>query len=413
MGRHKRSKSESDLSKFVETGNRIIRADNAETATDVIVLYRGIKPHAGPYAEQTSSKHAVIGPKKPLDTRITVESHIEGATDSSYISWTPIYETAAKFAGDTGIVMRGVFRKDDLVHPVDNFEGETEYSVLGTVVGAKPYKESQNPTLSMEEKKKLQQTWGKEAAHLEEMQRSKRLAKKNDPLEKRKPDQKHEFTPTGEPVRTWRRVGFFESQLESGPGVPNKPALKRTESLPYLKSKFEPVEEKLLKTSTVKQERVEPEVKINATHVSKSDKNEVESFAKIVEELKHALPKKWQAFLNAKEDTLSNRGISKKSHNDKKAEKELEMVNLRNGIAKITEQLGKGEINIENGMELLKEIVEKVIEKSDELQKGTTLGKPHILFGKSFQLTSSRVSAKLEEFIDKHFGPKSDYVDLP
>ncbi|WP_454780351.1 hypothetical protein [Legionella sp. WA2022007384] len=213
-----RSKSESDVSNSTKTGNRIIRADYDEHMEGTIVLYRGIRPHEGKlfegktyetnlHEEQTREKQSVIGPKKPLDQNISVGDHIDGATDSSYTSWTPAYDVANRFANKEGkgTVMRGVFRKEDLTHPVENFEGEIEYSVRGTVVGAK--RQLAEPPNVKETTEQARKQWYKE---------SRELGSKNylhDPLAKGS-SITHEFSPTGELQRTWKTRRYNKTLVD-------------------------------------------------------------------------------------------------------------------------------------------------------------------------------------------------------
>ncbi|CEK09545.1 hypothetical protein [Legionella hackeliae] len=400
MARHKRSKSESNLGNFVETGNRIIRADHSEDENDVIVLYRGIKPHSGPYAEQTDPKNAVIGSKKPLDTTKGVEVHVDGGTDSSYISWTPFYKVAAAFAEEKGTVMKGVFRRDDLVHPIANFLGETEYSIIGTVVGAKPVKEQNN--LSQEQETQLRKNWYQEAEEIRKVQVTIKQAQKADPLRKREREQESEFTPDVKPVRTWKRLNFFESELVSGPGVAKKPTLERTPSSPNIKYKS-----KEMPTQVV------PNVKEGRLNSSRIADN-VAEFTQIVEALYKAFPSKWTSFLTGE---LSQEGAPHKKLKKFKGfahvEKTGAISDLRNEIVRIQDQLIAGKMDIEDGMASLKLAIEEVIRTSNKYQEGTTLGKKHSLFGKSFQITSSKVASKLDEFMETHFGTSSKDIDLP
>lgn len=191
-----RSKSESKLNDSVKTGNRIIRADYDEKNMEgKIVLYRGIKPHNEMlYKEQTHESHSVIGPKAPLDQSVSVIEHIEDTRDSSYTSWTPVYEIAKKFANmENSTIMRGVFRKEDLTHPKYSVENEFEYSVMGTVVGAK--QQLNEPENATDTAQSAINQWNKESKALNNKPSLK------DPLTKSKIS--HDYTPSSDISRTW------------------------------------------------------------------------------------------------------------------------------------------------------------------------------------------------------------------
>jgi hypothetical protein len=395
----KRRNTDADLSKKVETGNRIIRADYKEGTDGTIVLYRGIQPNFKDYKEhigENNAKKSIIPPKNPLNDTLDKEAHIEGNVDGQYTSWTPSWNVAKAFS-DNGMVMKGVFKVKDLIHPIHDFEGEREYTVLGTVVGAQKY--SEQPNLTIEEKNKISERWQNQAKMLFGKKREVGIHK--------------EYTPDGEVVRVWKEEGWHKQSLVSGVGVAKeekmKDVKKRANSfheLKHAKNKIEknaissPPQKVDIKNSESDLEVEKPKEKVAQQFIQPDD---ISKLNRLRVSILSGLPKHWQDKFEALANPTVHNNQAKSSHKKKVSELRQGKIDgmeaLFQSIIDGEKELRGGKKNVDDVIVNIKEKMASCIQHSNEYQDNRTLNKLASFFSDRIKHTKSKVVTHLEKIL--------------
>lgn len=132
-----------------------------------------------------------------------------------------------------------------------------------------------------------------------------------------------------------------------------------------------------------------------AHQIQKNEENK--QFEALVNDLKNSLPKSWKKFIDNNDPQIMKLMTDKKT--DSKTEAMVHLNVVINNIRK-----NKDHINLQEAKKLLKEAIEIVIQNSEKKQSSGFLGNTHTVFGKSFQITTSRVATALEKFLaSEHF----------